>query len=76
MYVKTHPVGYSSKKFKPTKERKIKKSLIPQTIEVKTSNGVLTKTIYHEPPQKKGKTFAEMVYESLFNMLERNGKKI
>ena len=53
MYVKTHPIGYSSKKFKSTKERKIKKSLIPQTIEVKTSNGVLTKTIYHEPPQKK-----------------------
>lgn len=76
MYVKTHPVGYPSKKFKPTKEKKIKKSLIPQTIEVKTSNGVLTKTIYHESLQKKGKTFAEMVYESLFNMLERNGKRI
>ena len=26
MYVKTHPVGYSLKKFKSTKERKIKKS--------------------------------------------------
>lgn len=76
MYVKTHPVGYSPKKFKLTKERKVKKSLIPQTIEVKTSNGVLTKTIYHEPPQKNGRTFAEMVYESLFNMLERNGKGI
>ena len=76
MYVKTHPVGYSPKKFKPTKERKAKKSLILQTIKVKTSNGVLTKTIYHEPPQKKGRTFAEMVYESLFNMLERNGKRI
>lgn len=76
MYVKTHPVGYSPKKFKPTTERKVKKSLIPQTIEVETSNGVLTKTIYHEPPQKKGRTFAEMVYESLFNMLERNGKRI
>ena len=66
MYVKTHPVGYSPKKFKPTKERKAKKSLISQTIKVKTSNGVLTKTIYHESPQKKGRTFAEMVYESLF----------
>ena len=76
MYVKTHPFGYSLKKFKSTKERKIKKSLIPQTIEVKTYNGVLTNTIYHEPLQKKGKTFAEMVYESLFNMLERNGKRI
>ena len=76
MYVKTHPVGYSPKKFKPTKERKAKKSLISQTIKVKTSNGVLTKTIYHEPSQKKGRTFAEMVYESLFNMLERNGKRI
>lgn len=53
MYVKTRPIGYSSKKFKSTKERKVKKSLIPQTIEVETSNGVLTKTIYHEPPQKK-----------------------
>lgn len=76
MYVKTHPVGYSPKKFKLTKERKVKKSLIPQTIEVKTSNGILTKTIYHEPLQKKGRTFAEMVYESLFNMLERNGKRV
>ena len=76
MYVKTHPVGYSPKKFKSTKERKAKKSLIPQTIEVETSNGVLTKTIYHEPLQKKGRTFAEMVYESLFNMLERNGKRV
>ena len=76
MYVKTHPVGYSPKKFKPTKERKAKKSLISQTIKVKTSNGVLTKTIYHESPQKKGRTFAEMVYENLFNMLERNGKRI
>ena len=76
MYVKTHPVGYSPKKFKLTKERKVTKSLIPQTIEVKTSNGVLTKTIYHEPLQKKGRTFAEMVYESLFNMLERNGKRV
>lgn len=76
MYVKTHPVGYSPKKFKLTKERKVKKSLIPQTIEVKTSNSVLTKTIYHEPLQKKGRTFAEMVYESLFNMLERNGKRV
>ena len=76
MYVKTHPVGYSPKKFKLTKERKAKKSLIPQTIEVKTSNGILTKTIYHEPPQKKGRTFAEMVYDSLFNMLERNGKRV
>ena len=27
MYVKTHPVGYSLKKFKSTKERKIKKDL-------------------------------------------------
>ena len=76
MYVKTHPIGYSSKKFKSIKERKIKKSLIPQTIEVKTSNGVITKTIYHEPLQKNGRTFAEMVYESLFNMLERNGKRV
>lgn len=76
MYVKTRPIGYSSKKFKSTKERKVKKSLIPQTIEVETSNGVLTKTIYHEPPQKKGRTFAEMVYECLFNMLERNGKRV
>ena len=76
MYVKTHPVGYSPKRFKLTKERKVKKSLIPQTIEVKTSNGVLAKTIYHEPLQKKGRTFAEMVYESLFNMLERNGKRV
>lgn len=76
MYVKTRPVGYSPKKFNPTKERKVKKSLIPQTIEVKTSNSVITKTIYHEPPQKKGRTFAEMVYESLFNMLERNGKRV
>ena len=61
MYAKAHPFGYIPKKKKGLTSHDREQVQRIQTIRMKNWQ---TRTIKHYDSQRKGKTFAEMVYES------------
>ncbi len=61
MYAKAHPFGYIPKKKKGVTRRY--REAVQRIQTVRMANGQ-TRTIKHYDLQRKGKTFAEMVYES------------
>ena len=65
MYAKAHPFGYIKQK---TRKKKDVSNYRPishiQTIRLSSTQ---VKTIYHVNPAKRGRTLAEMVYESFKN---------